>query len=251
MDGVLFKYGPGAAHVAFASGARHRRHVVLVGGLTDGLLALPYAAALAAGLEAQRWGLVQAQLGSSCTGWGLASLDQDAAELLLLARHLRAHLGCEVCGEGRSLLRCGRCLSTPPPPPQDMVLVGHSTGCQDAVRYVQRHGHGAAPLPPAADAARLVGAVLQGPVSDREWLASQPSTAARLEAAQAMVAEGRGEKVAFCACDIDGAAVTARRWCALAARGGDDDMFSSDLPLGELSELFAPLRGLPTLLLLR
>lgn len=65
----------------------------------------------------------------------MASLDQDADELLLLARHLRAHAGS-----------------------QGLVLMGHSTGCQDAARYAQRHaGCG-------GYAAPLLGVVLQGPV---------------------------------------------------------------------------------------
>lgn len=40
---------------------------------------------------------------------------------------------------------------------QGVVIMGHSTGCQSAVRYVQRYG---------ADrsAARLLGVVLQAPV---------------------------------------------------------------------------------------
>lgn len=46
-------------------------------------------------------------------GWGLASLDQDASDLQLLAQHLvQAH-------DSRA-----------------WVLMGHSTGCQDAVRCV-------------------------------------------------------------------------------------------------------------------
>jgi pimeloyl-ACP methyl ester carboxylesterase len=87
-------------------------------------------------------------------------------------------------------------------------------------------------------------------VSDREWLAAQPSTAARLAAAQALVAEGRGEEICFRADDVDGAAITARRWVSLAAAGGDDDMFSTDLGDEQLHEKLAGLRGVPTLLLL-
>lgn len=44
-------------------------------------------------------------------GWGLASLDQDAAELLLLSKHLAQQHNSRA-----------------------WVLMGHSTGCQDAVR---------------------------------------------------------------------------------------------------------------------
>ena len=66
-------------------------------------------------------------------------------------------------------------------------------------------------------------------VSDREWLATQPDTAARLTKAADMIQAGQGEDTCFRAHDIDGAAVTARRWQALAAESGDDDYFSSDL----------------------
>lgn len=44
-------------------------------------------------------------------GWGLASLDQDASELHLLSQHLAQQHGSK-----------------------GWVLMGHSTGCQDAVR---------------------------------------------------------------------------------------------------------------------
>ncbi len=42
--------------------------------------------------------------------------------------------------------------------PQGIVMMGHSTGCQDTVRYVQR-GYGVDP-----HAAPLLGAILQAPV---------------------------------------------------------------------------------------
>lgn len=124
-----------------------------------------------------------------------------------------------------------------------MVIVGHSTGCQDAVRYAQRHRSSSAAAP-------LRGVVLQAPVSDVEWLATQAGTEERVAAARRMAAEGRGEEVAFRAFDIDGAAVTARRWLSLAAPGGDDDMFSSSLSDAQLAAVLGPLRGLPALVLL-
>ena len=126
---------------------------------------------------------------------------------------------------------------------QGVVIVGHSTGCQDAVRYCQRQRGSAAAAP-------LLGAVLQAPVSDQDWLATQPGTAERIAAARQMAEDGRGEEVAFRAHDIDGAAMTARRWLSLAAPGGDDDMFSTHLSEARLAEIFAPMRGLPTLVLL-
>lgn len=74
MQGVLFKYGPASAHIAFKSTtsqlrtassvtpAAQQRYLVVVGGLTDGLLFAPYCQQLA---EIDGWTLVQAQLTSS------------------------------------------------------------------------------------------------------------------------------------------------------------------------------------------
>lgn len=46
---------------------------------------------------------------------------------------------------------------------QAMVLLGHSTGCQDAVRYVESHAK-------ATDAAPLAGVVLQAAVCNAQNL---------------------------------------------------------------------------------
>jgi hypothetical protein len=64
-----------------------------------------------------------------------------------------------------------------------------------------------------------------------------------------MEAEGRAEEVAFRATDVDGAAMTARRWLSLAEPGGDDDMFSSGLGDARLAAVLGPMAGLPTLVL--
>ncbi|GAB4820752.1 hypothetical protein N2152v2_007798 [Parachlorella kessleri] len=126
---------------------------------------------------------------------------------------------------------------------QGFVIIGHSTGCQDALRYSERYRSD-------VDAASLLGVVLQAPVSDREWLATQPDTAARLSKAADMIQTGQGEETCFRAHDVDGAAVTARRWQALASEGGDDDYFSSDLNDDQLKARLFGVSGLPTLLLL-
>lgn len=81
-----------------SGGRQHQRHVVLVGGLTDGLMS-QYVVPLAARLEAQQWSLVQALLSSSHAGYGLASLDQDADELHALACHLKVEYGSQASGQ--------------------------------------------------------------------------------------------------------------------------------------------------------
>ena len=113
---------------------------------------------------------------------------------------------------------------------QGAVLIGHSTGCQDAVRYVARHKDD-------ERAAALLGVILQAPVlgrehmlpfapvgsalshasiatldaelvpmsfladrlqvSDREWYSTQPCCEKRTEKAQLLVDAGRPEDTAF------------------------------------------------------
>lgn len=70
--------------------------------------------------------------------YGTGSLDQDASEMLLLAQHLTAAHGATA-----------------------LAFMGHSTGCQDVVRFMATHGS----APPGC--ARLAANILQAPVSER------------------------------------------------------------------------------------
>ena len=63
VTGQIARYGPRPAHLLQLSGS-HERQVVLVGGLTAGLLAVPFVPQLAQKLEGLGWGLAQAQLQS-------------------------------------------------------------------------------------------------------------------------------------------------------------------------------------------
>lgn len=104
LQGELFKYGVGSSQVAFQTGD-HPRHLVLIGGLSDGLLFAPYSQLLSDAVDGLGWSLVQVQLSSSCTGYGIATLDRDADELLLLTSYLQ-----QQCGSS------------------GVALMGHSTG---------------------------------------------------------------------------------------------------------------------------
>jgi hypothetical protein len=74
-----------------------------------------------------------------------------------------------------------------------------------------------------------------GQVSDREYLASKDSTAGLLAQAKLMMSRGEGEEILFRDYEGgEGAPVCARRFISLAEKGGDDDMFSSDLTNKEL-----------------
>lgn len=195
FHGVLFKYGPKPVQVAFKTG-NYKQQVIFIGGLTDGFLATEYLEPLAMALENEKWSLVQLLLSSSYSGYGISSLKQDAVEL----DQLISYLINKEDSEG-------------------VVLLGHSTGCQDIVHYMRTN---------AACSRAVRAAILQAPVSDREYRATLPQTAAMIDLASTMISEGRGLELMPREAD-EGAPITAYRYHSLCAYVGDDDMFSSDL----------------------
>lgn len=205
--------------MAFKVG-NHPRHLIAIGGLTCGMMFSAYLRPLAAALDSEGISLVLILLTSSHQGWGMGSVDRDAKELHSLMQVLKKEHG-----------------ST------GAVLLGFSTGCQDAVWYSRfyRDSDSAAPL---------VGIILQAPASDREWLMPLKHTQERIELAKAMMADGRGDEVLFRGTTIDGAAISARRWLSLTIPEGDDDMFSSDFTDEQLNRALSSLRGLATLMVI-
>ncbi|KAI4369612.1 hypothetical protein MLD38_018035 [Melastoma candidum] len=193
--GVLFKYGPKPAQVAFKTGD-YKQQAIFIGGLTDGLLATDYLEALAVALDKEGWSLVQMLLSSSYIGYGTSSLQQDAAEIDQLISYLINKEGSE-----------------------GVVLLGQSTGCQDIVYYMRTN---------AACSRAVRAAILQAPVSDREYRATLPETARLIDLATIMRSEARGSELMPREADPC-APITADRYYSLCAYMGDDDMFSSDL----------------------
>lgn len=193
--GVLFKYGPKPIQVAFKTGD-YKQQVIFIGGLTDGFLATEYLEPLAIALDKEKWSLVQLLLSSSYSGYGTSSLQQDSTEL----DQLISHLINKEDSEG-------------------VVLLGHSTGCQDIVYYMRTN---------AACSRAVRAAILQAPVSDREYRATLPETAAMIDLASTLISEGRGSELLPREADST-SPITASRYHSLCAYMGDDDMFSSDL----------------------
>jgi pimeloyl-ACP methyl ester carboxylesterase len=184
-------------------------HTLLwIGGLGDGLLTVQYPSTIASSLP-PTWLVAEVVLRSSYNGWATGRLSRDARELGECVQYFRA-------------LRPGA----------KVVLMGHSTGCQDIMEYLV--GPDAKSRPP------VDGAILQGGVSDREaWedmlKTGEEKAAFReiVERAKKMCEEGdekgivsvKGNVVA----EALGAPMSAYRTYSLLARGGDDDYFSSDL----------------------
>ncbi|KAK3682630.1 hypothetical protein B0T22DRAFT_471631 [Podospora appendiculata] len=195
--------------------------LVFIGGLGDGPHGVPYVRTIArtiaheAGLD---FSVFEVRLSSSFSGWGYGSLAQDVKEIGRFVGYLRATMG-----------------------KKKVVLMGHSTGCQDCLEYLDTGKYVAAA--PGVD-----GVILQGPVSDREAMglgvgAEEVERCAGF--ARAMVLEGRGEEIVPRGMveDVLGdTPVSAYRLWSLAAVGGDDDYFSSDLPDDRVTAIWGRLR---------
>lgn len=177
--------------------------MIFIGGLTDGLLATDYLEPLSIALEVEKWSLVQPLLSSSYSGYGISSLEQDALEL----DQLISYLINKENSEG-------------------VILLGHSTGCQDIVHYMRTN---------FACSKAVSGVILQAPVSDREYRATLPETAEMIDLAAKMITEGRGMDLMPREANPD-APITAYRYHSLCSYMGDDDMFSSDLSEDQLRQ---------------
>ena len=161
---------------------------------------------------------MQARLTSSSFGWGIHGLDQDVADLSKCIAYFRA-------------LR----------PAGKILLLGHSTGSQDAMHYA---------VSPLADAGtprpKVDGYILQAGISDREAIILPPEQEARVvEVAREYVERGEGENVLPKKLLKFLFPCSATRFLSLISPGpenaGEDDMFSSDLKDERLRESFGKL----------
>lgn len=181
-------------------------------------------------------------LTSSGRGFSTSSLKQDAEEIAQCVAYFKGMMTEGEFGEK------GR-----------VVLMGHSTGCQDVMQYLVGDANKNHPkyhnprreggIPEAMDDPRrrpeVHGAILQAPVSDREGMAVAGYDEATLRKATSlaeyMIRDGRGEDVLPLELSrefFDTVPICARRFLALSQKGGDDDFFSSDLDRSTLAETF-------------
>jgi pimeloyl-ACP methyl ester carboxylesterase len=201
--------------------------ILWVGGLGDGLLTVGYPTPLAHALP-PTWGLAQVMLASSYNGFGTSSLSRDARELGQCVEYFRKIK----------------------PADSKIVIMGHSTGCQDAMEYLTGQGNEQRP--------KIDGIILQGSVSDREAMLGSMTKEQHDRAvayAQEMVATGRWMDVIPASAGITtfgNVPVTAYRWLSLLSpnKDGDDDFFSSDLPDDKLKKTFGSLKKETPLLFL-
>lgn len=190
-----------------------------IGGMFDTFLSVAYPMTIAQKLG-PAWSLMTASLGSSGMSWGVSSIARDAEEMAKIVSYIK---------EQR--------------PTGKIVIMGHSTGCQDCMEYLV--GKNAEKRPP------VDGIILQAPVSDREALGMTLPDAHMHEANQLalkMCREGKEKDVLPNRLTKPGfgrIGITARRWVDIAspapAHDGNDDYFSSDLSDDRLRGTFGKL----------
>ncbi|KAK5173645.1 uncharacterized protein LTR77_002326 [Saxophila tyrrhenica] len=199
-----------------------------VGGMFDtpGSVSYPFSIAQSLG---PTWTVMTALLGSSGLSWGVSSIARDAEDMAKIVAYIKE-------------LRPGGMI----------IIMGHSTGCQDCMEYIVGKN---AEKRPAVD-----GIILQAPVSDREAIMNDLPEAFMHEANQLALQMCRDGK------DKDAMpnrltkqvfgriAITARRWVDISSPGpyheGADDYFSSDLPDKRLRGTFGKLPASTPLLIL-
>lgn len=195
----------------------------------DTFASVRYPFALATHLP-ESWSLMTASLGSAGLSWGVGSIARDAEDMAKIVAYIKG-------------LR----------PNGKVVIMGHSTGCQDCVEYVIGKG--------SAKRIEVDGVVLQAPVSDREALANELPETFKHEADQlalSMCREGR-ERDCMPYSKTKGVfgriGITARRWVDVSSPGPDhagaDDYFSSDLSDERLKATFGKFTEKTPLLVLQ
>ncbi|KAJ4286532.1 hypothetical protein N0V90_013232 [Kalmusia sp. IMI 367209] len=121
--------------------------LLFIGGLNDNFSTPPYLSHLAQLFprhKAQQWTLMHVQLSSAMKGYGTSDITQDIKEIGLAITYIR------------DVIRTGK--------PTNVVLLGQSTGCQDTLHYVS------APTTNDVLRPKVQGAILQAPLSDRDFL---------------------------------------------------------------------------------
>lgn len=201
FQGSLFQYQVFPSLVAFESTPSLPNKCILVGGLSDGLIPTPYTKDLETACHDVGWSLVQPTISSSGLGFGHGMLTRDTDELCTLVNYLVHHHKGEK-----------------------FALVGHSTGCQNAI-HLMKYG-----TKEAMEKIKVI--ALQAPVSDREDAMTRPTYADNIKHAKTLQEKGMEEEMmprsAFWA------PITAARFLSLQDVGGEDDFFSSDFEDQEL-----------------
>ncbi|KIW29239.1 uncharacterized protein PV07_05064 [Cladophialophora immunda] len=215
--------------------------LLFVGGLYDNFRSPRYVDDLAAlfprDVPNQTWRVMHVQLSTNGRSWGLFDLDRDVREIAAAITYIRDTIT--------------QSPSTP------VVLMGHSTGCQDLMHYLVSPVSSSSPRPD------ISGAILQAPVSDREAILNGVSESAAAKAAYeaglqiASSTPKEKHKTTILPMDVmkpvlGPVPVTISRFLSLASPNSPenpamDDYYSSDLFDQRLRETFGRIGAVPHL----
>lgn len=226
-SGVLHNYGDNHL-AAFQHFPNHAHLLVFIGGLGDGLGTVPYVRPLAEALDKLGWSTVEIQTRSSFVGWGSGSLVRDNEDILAAVEYLK-----DLQKETNETAK--------------IVLMGHSTGSQNALYYASKN------ITDGGDIPTLDGIITQAGVSDREFFSTQV-TSQDLADSLALAASSADPANTFMPAKYTSqffpAPITAARWLDLISPKGADDFFSSDLADTDLATTFGRIRHARKLLVL-
>ncbi|WFC98119.1 hypothetical protein MYAM1_000842 [Malassezia yamatoensis] len=210
----------------FETNGQHPNKLIFLAGLTDTIGVVPYLPRLASALDHIQYALVQPIKGSDLGGFGLSSLEGDAQEIAGLIQHLTTR---------QQNPRTGK-----------LVVMGHSTGCQDVVQLLSQERslsqNGGNPK------IHIDGGILQAPASDHDYFEANKTEkdANLLAESERLIGANQGSQLlprndtASKPDSIDGRgngnadavlkpAFTAYRYQSLNGANGDDDFFSDKL----------------------
>jgi len=168
--------------LAFENGIESSKNVILIGGLGDTMLSLSFSKGLDELCRKNNYKFIIPQLRSQ-PNFRMHMVDEDIEDIYAIVNLL----------EG------------------DTVLIGHSTGCQDALLYLEKHG-----------SRNIKGIILQAPVSDIECL----SPKAIRKNAKIMSNFDQSDSLYA---EICGKIWLKERFESLYLRNGREDLFSSYL----------------------
>lgn len=231
----------------FETNAQHPNKLIFIPGLTDTIGVVPYLPSLASVLNNLEYSLVQFVKCSDLGGFGVSTLEGDAPEIAQLAEHLLTRSDFPCTGK--------------------LVLMGHSTGCQDVVTFLSKER-----LNLRTGRQILIhGGICQAPVSDSEYFdardGNQISARELLKHSQDCMSKGLPgalldrSHISPVRTSVNGrgegnSAVvlkppfTAYRFASLNGHHGDDDLFSSYLDCESICRTLQPaLKRAPLLML--
>lgn len=230
-----------------------------MGGLGDGLGSVEYLGDIVRALDGSEWTIFSLILSSAYGGWGMGRLGSDIDEMAQCVDYIRAYKEPQF-GAGK------------------VVIMGHSTGSQDVMHYINCANPRPADAVLDRGAAQPItrppvdGAIMQAPVSDREgilWVVKcgteRDSPAAMRELYNRAVEDARRNTYeealgvdTLVPLSVTGrigypttAPVSSRRFLSLVSPDSpetpaEDDLFSSDLSDARLRQTFGQVgaRGL-------